>query len=294
MDEQRFDDFARNFAKPTSRRRVLRGLLAAGAASIGLSTGADAAETKRKPGQICRRTSDCVAGTTCDPTSTGRSVCTCVPGTRECGNKCITDSPLICCTFKDCPVDANPCKERVCNADGFCGQKNEADGSSCPAGICCGGACVDSTTDESHCGDCVTQCSAGNVCTTDGCCIGLQTCGTSCCTGFHEVCDVDISHCCFNEQVCKTSTGGEFCCAETTVCCGAAGTQCISYNDRTCASNGACCDNEVCEGGKCCPASLACDGQCCPLGTFCSPVIDQATGKRLCAADRPSGGFRTI
>jgi len=103
---------------------------------------------------------------------------------------------------------------------------------------CCGGKCVDTTSDWVNCGACGNECPSGyclhGVC--QPCLPGLTLCGAGC---------VDLSGDPFN--------------------CGACGVTCTS---------GICCNGSCgtdCDGEHCCPAGQKCcsDGGCCPKGQPC-------------------------
>lgn len=71
-----------------SRRHVLKGIAAGIAAAAAGAVGRDEVLAgNRGPGQICRKTGDCLAGLTCDPAEFGRKRCSCAEGTA-CGGVC--------------------------------------------------------------------------------------------------------------------------------------------------------------------------------------------------------------
>src|SRR4051794_16550555 len=88
MDETRFDEMTRVFASGATRRVVLKGVLTALAATVGLHAESRAAAVKRKPGEICRKTSECTDSASCVQDATGRSRCTCLPATSSCNGGC--------------------------------------------------------------------------------------------------------------------------------------------------------------------------------------------------------------
>ncbi|MBC8071898.1 MAG: hypothetical protein IAG13_26460 [Deltaproteobacteria bacterium] len=96
--------------------------------------------TPRVRGEACADTDACTEGDSCDGAGS------CVPG-------------------EICPSD-NPCTTSSC-IDGACAVEAVDDGSSCGAAAsarCCGGTCVDISSDTAHCGGCNTQCSEGLEC----------------------------------------------------------------------------------------------------------------------------------
>jgi hypothetical protein len=91
-------------------------------------------------GEVCDDGDACTEGDACD----GEGACT--PGAL-------------------CPED-DPCATRACVEDA-CVVTPVEDGTSCgaeAAARCCGGACVDISSDTAHCGGCNTACAAGLQC----------------------------------------------------------------------------------------------------------------------------------
>jgi len=79
------------------------------------------------------------------------------------GDSC--DGQGVCLPGPECPSD-DPCQESTCGEEG-CVDTPVADGSSCGPDSkdrCCGGTCVDISTDTDHCGGCGTSCAAGLDC----------------------------------------------------------------------------------------------------------------------------------
>lgn len=138
-----------------------------------------------------------------------------------CGMACATD--LFCSqgVCKACPVGTNACGKgdaRRCvdlrsdpeNCGACAAAGNGADTGKCPAGkplcvnrvcsascpsplVVCGGACVDTSSDPAHCGNCTLDCTAADtilphpsthLCNTNQCVTvcgqGLTTCGAAC------------------------------------------------------------------------------------------------------------------
>jgi hypothetical protein len=150
----------------------------------------------------------------------------CAESTVECGGLCadLTSSSAHCGTcFRACAADefceggeclggcTPDCSGRECGTDGCggtcgsCGAGTTCDGVSCVT-TCeltlCGEACVDTTSDPSHCGDCFSPCGSG------------ETCSGGTCTGG------------------GTPGGGESCSSATTVAAGG-GTYTFSLSGRT-------------------------------------------------------------
>src|SRR5215218_1232231 len=75
MDGYRFDALARSVAGLRTRRSVLRAVgVAVGARIVGSANTADAAQTCRPGGTLCRKAAECCSGS-CTPDATGRGRC---------------------------------------------------------------------------------------------------------------------------------------------------------------------------------------------------------------------------
>lgn len=102
----------------------------------------DCGYTPRAEGSACEDGNPCTVGDTCDGAGG------CAPG------------PV-------CPA-INPCNPQTCRGS-VCVEGTAPDGTSCgpaAASRCCGGACVNISNDEDHCGGCNTACVAPQVCET--------------------------------------------------------------------------------------------------------------------------------
>jgi hypothetical protein len=262
VDETRFDDLARQFASSTSRRRILRSVVAMAGAAIGLSYSGEAdAAIRRSIGEICRKNGDC-ASSNCGPKdATGRRRCICSTA-LDCppianGNQCLaaTCSPAGVCgteTTVGAPCDdGNLCTvDDVCQANGSCKGTHKAcdDNNACTKDSC-----------DLNTGNCVNTpitCDDGNACTVDTCdpvlgCIFTQV---ACDDG--NVCTVDtcdpISGCVNTPIECGSvsdGNGGE-------VCCGG------------CTSAAPCCTNGACG---------ACPSCACPHGAPLVTLADSST-----------------
>ena len=293
----------------------------------------------------CPADRSCVAG----------GVCACNVGTTECAGVCVStssdpnncgDCDVTCaadetCVSGVCTSSCVPdCAGRECGDDGcasLCGTC-AADRTCDPVGICqcstgteeCGGVCVDTTRDRSHCGACDVACAAD-----EGCVEG--TCTTSCtgdCVGRECGDDGCGSSCgsCAADQVCNASgrcvcgSGMTDCggtcvdldtdpdhCGACDVTCGALETclvgECLCVPDcagRECGGNGcggscgACGPGEVCSGGTClCDGSLVdCDGECVEVRTdrrHCGACDTPCAADEVCVASEcttsePDGG----
>ena len=107
---------------------------------------------------------------TCNP-STGTCTYAPLPEGTACndGNGCTVgdscDGAGVCVPGPVCPTD-NPCEEAACEA-GECVYDALPDGSECgplAADRCCGGVCVDISSDDAHCGGCFAACVASQSC----------------------------------------------------------------------------------------------------------------------------------
>lgn len=112
-----------------------------------------------------------------DPDCTGRS-CEdgdrCTTGETCQASACSGGQAKACTTPGTCQVAVGA----TCNrASGECEYPAGADGQLCgstAAARCCGGACVDLSTDPAHCGGCGLACAAGAACES----LAQSTCGT--------------------------------------------------------------------------------------------------------------------
>jgi hypothetical protein len=133
--------------------------------------------TPRGLGEACTDADACTEADTCDGAGT------CTPGAI-------------------CPND-NPCQTSTC-IDGACAVENVDDGSSCgteASARCCGGTCVDISSDTAHCGGCNTPCWEGLECEsiseTSSCEIAPEATSGRCrCEGFTSQCPLG--------QLCRT------------------------------------------------------------------------------------------
>jgi hypothetical protein len=200
MESQHFDRITRIWAT-SSRRRVLAGLAAAAMTGLRpLRAGAacdpaSCAETdlcgfKECVGIRCETFAE-PAGTVCRPAANecdlaevcnGASIACPTDRKKANGSSCSSDGNS--CTFDvcqngqcthpeipdrfECDDDGNACTLNIC-LGGVCSSQAFVDGAECPDGVCCGGECVDTQSDEANCGSCDVVCSAGQVCCDGGC-----------------------------------------------------------------------------------------------------------------------------
>lgn len=193
MDGQRFDAIARGFSARVTRRRLVTGLLALGATSVGAIEAGAAGRRCRLATDKCARASQCCSGI-CDQRRT-------IPRSRR--NRCICPANLTACKghCKDVQTDTANCgrcgnvcpRGAVCrNGDCECPGDNQA---------VCDGACRDLGT-MSDCSACGEACAEGASCTGNGCeCPGDPSgvCSNVCtdfgtltnCTGCGDVCQTE-------------------------------------------------------------------------------------------------------
>ena len=191
-----------------------------------------------------------------------------------------------CSGFSYCDESSGDCV-RGCLLDEQCGAANEvcdteindcicSDGlERCPPMV---GACIDTQTDPTYCGNCNTSCARGEVCE-DGVCVDpdCRTNGIGC-SGF-TYCDPNAGTClpgCERDEQCLGAN--ESCNVTTRTCeCDAGLTSCdgacvdVDSDPQNCGScETACGIGEACEDGVCvgpeCDAGLTeCDGACVSL-----------------------------
>ena len=139
----------------------------------------------------------------------------------------------------------------------------------------CGAACVDTSSDPTHCGDCATRCAPGEACTEGDCTLACPAAQTAC-DGVCASTATDRLNCgdcglaCAAGEVCSASACAVECAADLATCAEVDGTAyCANTDvDRTnCGACGRTCSAvEFCIDGDCtstCPSALrACGGAC--------------------------------
>ncbi len=130
----------------------------------------------------------------------------------------------------------------------------------------CGGVCVDTTTDSTHCHSCGTVCTLGQICAASGCLTLPQVCPADGCPA-GSYCDATTNMCvggCVTDSSCDT---GQICVAN----------HCIAG----CDGNRPCATGNVCDQNHCRPACGS-DADC-PLDSICDPRTQMCTSG--CDAD---------
>lgn len=137
MDDRRFDAFVRLLATGSSRRQLVKGLLALG--------GVAAAGARVPSAEAARRPTPTPRPVTCPGQQTLQDgVCACPPNTTGCGPDCCPAGAQCCdnaCCYGVC-VGEELCCTPVC-AEGACG--DDGCGGTCPCSpdkVCSQGACV--------------------------------------------------------------------------------------------------------------------------------------------------------
>jgi hypothetical protein len=157
---------------------------------------------------------------------------------------------------------------------------------------CGGGACVDLTTDPTHCGDCATVCGTGASCVNGSCgCATGELCGTSCVDT-----QTDPNNCGMCGKPCNVAM--KFCvqgsCSSTcnlTEC----GTSCVdtTSDPNNCGDCGVSCGTGTCQSSVCmCPGggdTQTDPNNCGSCGHACSP--GQACENGVCACGTASVSF---
>ncbi len=313
MQDWRFDDLTRTLGKATSRRQVLKGLLAGlGATLIGRGAVPDVAaaataevcDRHQCVKQVYKATEDCFHACRAlyPPTKFGGSngaICrfSCFANSlnqrRECMHNatgCFLDG--VCCNQKcvDVQTDSNNCG--ACGV--VCPSRAECSEGQCQCDndlTLCDGTCVDTQTDNTHCGDCQTACDICETCV-DGLCKpiscpqGQVCCQAQCVDLCPDGSQPDLNTCECN--ICKGQIDGASC-GTNLVCCQE---QCVSnqcsspktFNDQTCqcecppttCPTGQLLDPDSCQCVDLCANKTCGDCQTCdPTSGDCVSVADQ-------------------
>jgi hypothetical protein len=304
MDADRFDALVRSLSTTGSRRGLTRWLggLTAGSLLAPLLAVAGAAKPKKcKPkckgkqcgpdgckGKCgkCKQNESCTKGGKCKcvPDCTGKP---CGAG-NGCGGACQSGS---CSAGKvcvrgacegACPDTATLCADECVDTDtdnqhcGLCDRPCTGDLTciagtcDCASGVKCGDECVDPLSDNEHCGGCGTRCQGDLTCLSGNCGCASGTQCDSACVDTNS----DSAHCGFCDNPCPANTtckSGQ-CITSCDPSCRADG----SANDQTCPGKpGPCPCQKHCGGGWC--------GDCCHDGH----CIGHQDGNRCIEPDDP-------
>jgi hypothetical protein len=269
----------------------------------------------------------CVAGTcaecTTDPDSCplGRyclagsdastnAVNACAPGcTTDDGCKALSPAAPYCdpqrhqcvaCRGKaDCPNAGQDCSPA-----GLCADTCRSDGGSCPTAgdVCCGGFCVDPSSDVFNCNGCGKKCGGSNpLCCAGACKAGLTDvqncgqCGLACLSGAHGApscaagsckwnCDKGFSHCATGNTGCETST------SDSLTQCGSCTTSCT---DSVKNATGVACTASLCTYATCNGGFFDCNGRksdgcecnCGAVGAACCATDPRCSPNLYCGTD---------
>ncbi len=244
------------------------------------------------PGTSCSTNSARCVTQTCSASSFG-APCKGAGNAVCCGNACVDlySDPNNCNVCGSACAAGQFCDYGVCRPTPTCGPANS--GANCPlatggVGQCCGGQCVNRTTNAQNCGACGASCAPGDVCTQGNCtlpdagyaggCAGECPAGTFC----------DGNKCL--KTSCAPGSTGEVCGfgvgvgsnayqAITGRCCNGSCVD-LAQDPLNCATCGASCASGLCvqggpfgiPGGGACytPASSNCGFGGCTGDTFCA------------------------
>lgn len=242
MDERRFDSLAVALAKlGASRRQALKSLAGIAVGGLLAQFGLDraAAGDCRPLGSPCGPALSRHHGrpTPCCSHVCAHGTCECPPGKTQCGDACIgpdEDCPDCLGLGETCESSSQCCDILTCRGSGA-----GTNVCACPgAQVACGGRCVDTGSDNGHCGNCGHACPNGQTCVNGACCVrdgracdGAGCCSGTCCGGVccpaDEVCGGDAQEptCCVPnggpcKDTCSTHEGeGGDACADFGRCC---------------------------------------------------------------------------
>lgn len=221
MEDQQFDELVKTFARPVSRRQMVKVLVATtvGGWFIRAATG-EALAQNNACARFCNATfgegteaqSQCASDGahhrglcyTCGPNSSGGTKPICCP--KNASGSCASYDSADCCgQFQNC------CNGKCCTLATCC---KDATPNYCCLGDCCSGTCCFLGT---CCKDASPNycCAAGTHCSGGICCNQFEfNCNGQCCFG--QCCD---GKCCFLGTCCTDATPS-YCCDLGTVCNG--------------------------------------------------------------------------
>ncbi len=240
-----------------------------------------------------------------DDTNCGACNLYCAPGTSCVGTAAGTGQCEIGGALQGCSL-SYPCPTgEGCNPSGECVPSSCTgleDGTECylaatlgALSYCCGGTCVDVTTDSSNCEYCGVACPSGSSCVASQCVApGTSTvvpCGPSagCPAGTECVNQACLPRSC---GALSTGDGCAYGVGDPGVCCSGVCTS-TDQDPNNCGACGVVCDGGICVGActtnspnNCVPACG--EGETCILGTCSGPVCG---ARNFCTAQDGQAGF---
>jgi hypothetical protein len=236
VDDTRFDAMAKVLGSQQANRRLLVGVLLAGALG---RLGRTEAEGRRSSGKCKPKCGECEK---CD-----KGKCEKKHGKKHCKKgKCKAKAAGTTCTVST--GESGSCQGRICVAISIVVPVG-AVGINCTGGTTnCGGACVNTTTDEANCGSCGNACPGTQVCQA-GACFPRSTCPAN----IRSLCDSAIGIPCSAANpliacYCARSAEGNVVCVRE------------DLDPKFCTLSPSCTSSEDCRVGEACVNA----GGCCP------------------------------
>lgn len=274
MDGERFDRFTRALATSTTRRGIIKILVAGLTATIGRAPVAAACINY---GRTCSSAPDCCSGNCVG------GKCACAVNKTRCGTRCVDlrydegncgACGVVCADGLSCRSGICTCSNygATCTTGDTCCSKNCVNGRcDCPTGRKrCGTRCVNTGTDEANCGACGNVCPSFQICKggacvdcpagqigIDGQCVACVPLGGT----LPFACSADsLDYCCRDAQhqsACTDRDGIGICCASRGAAC-AGDTDCCLWPADVC-YQGACQSAPL---GDCPPGTYPCGEEC--------------------------------
>lgn len=267
VDGASFDRLTRRLATATSRRSLIKGVVAgaitAGLGSLGVP-GAGAALC-RAPGDVCRKGGDCCSQLCGPKDQYGRQRCVCPPGQEACHRTCVDPATAYQSDPKNCGACGNQCPGTRCQLP------------VCNAGVC--GLTPNPTLVGQTCDD-RDPCTVNDVCQADGTCKGSpKDCSSVADQCNDGVCQAGTGICVKQPKTNGTTCNDGNACTQTDTCQAGA---CVGSNPVVCAAPDQCHQPGVCN-----PQTGACDYAPKTDGTTCD------TDNNLCTLDTCQAGVCT-
>jgi Stigma-specific protein, Stig1 len=266
MDERRFDALTRTLAAGSTRRTIVRGLIASIPGSLFL---------KRASRDALAQPTDCsmLAGIPCqgDGECQGTGTVPICPANICCDGICIDtlNDPANCGGCGTTCAPAESCRRGQCVAlcppdQIYCGDgcyDPLTDNTHCgDCGVdcgdltCCGGVCIDTNADSANCGQCGSACSANATCESGQCVspcpAGTTPCGSTCADLTSDPANCgNCGNACPADSTCTNATCVPLCPAGFTPCNGACVD--IGTDPQNCGACGQICGSKACQNGTC-------------------------------------------